>query len=132
MSLRISNIEDVTPTPNSEEMVQQLTKDDKLLQDFVEEARITVQSYRVIIHGLKTGSLPSRDEALNEDQAVRWIKQRDDVYHQPDGLEVTVAIWRSKPKRPKDCLSHPTATYSIKGEQDQRSEPHNRLIDVDM
>lgn len=87
MSLRISNIEDVAPTPNSEEMVQQLTKDDKLLQDFVEEARITVQPYRVIIDGLKTGSLPSRDEALNEDQAFRWIKQRDGVYNQPDSLE---------------------------------------------
>ena len=87
MSLRISNIEDVAPTPNSEEMVQQLTKDDKLLQDFVEEARITVQSYKVIIHGLKTGSLPSRDETLNEDQAFRWIKQRDGVYNQPDSLE---------------------------------------------
>ena len=60
-------------------MVQQLMKEDKWLQVFGEEARIAVQSYRVIIRGLNTGSLPSRDEALNEDQAVRWVKQRDDV-----------------------------------------------------
>ena len=31
LSLRISNIEDVAPAPNSEEMVQQLTKEDKWL-----------------------------------------------------------------------------------------------------
>ena len=56
-------------------------------------AKIAVHSYWVMIHGVNTGSLPSRDEALNEDQAVRWIKQRDDVYHQPDGLEASRPRW---------------------------------------
>ncbi len=86
-------------------MVQQLTKEDEWLQGFGGEARIAVQSYKIIIHGVNTGSLRSRDGASNEDEAVRWIKQGDDMYHQPDGLEIKWAIWRSKLKEGQKTTS---------------------------
>lgn len=123
-SLRILKSGDVAITLDSEEMAQQLRREDNWLQDFGEEARIAVQSYGVIIHGVNTGSLPSRDGALDRDEAIRWIKQRNDVYHQPDGLVITWAKWHRKLKE-----GHKTSSLTL---QLPTPEQANRVKDQNL
>lgn len=89
---------DVEVVLASEEEAARLRENDSWVKGLGQEARVASTSYGVIIHGVPTKSLTTRDGKIDMAEAILQIKKRNDVYYPPNGLQIQWAKWLGRIK----------------------------------
>ncbi|KAL2037133.1 hypothetical protein N7G274_010129 [Stereocaulon virgatum] len=95
-AIRILKSGDISITLDDDQQAKRLREDLSWIKGYGEGARVATISYGVIAHGIPTKALPARDGELQMDEAIKALKQRNDPYFGPTGLDIVHAKWLSK------------------------------------